>query len=262
LTPTRKIAAVVLAVLAGVAATRFTIRAQLQSQPSSAASSQAPAFSQMNLNLVVLDPAHGGQDNGAVLGSNVLEKDITLAVAARLRAALTAAGFTVLGTRDANPADPLAPLSTDQRAEIANHAHAMACIVLHATNSGSGVHVYTSTLSPSASGDEASSGFAPVPWEMAQAGSIDQSNQLAEDLRSALAGGNLPVAVGKAPVRPLDNLMCPAVAVEVAPLSAAGSDATPVTDGDYQQRVAGALAAALQSWRTQATAQMQQQGAQ
>ena len=217
----------------------------------------------MNLNLVVLDPAHGGPDAGAVLGSNVVEKDITLTMAAQLRVALTAAGFTVIATRDTN-SDSTNPLTNDQRAEIANHARAVACVVLHATNTGTGVHVYTSTLSPAESGNEndgAPSAFVPLPWEMAQAGSVQQSDQLADDLRSGLAAGNLPVVVGKAAVRPLDNLMCPAVAVELAPLGA-GSDATPVTDADYQQRVAGVLAEALRAWRAQATPQAPQQGPQ
>lgn len=210
----------------------------------------------MNHNLVVLDPAHGGPDAGAVLGNHASEKDITLAVAARLRAALTAAGFTVAATRDAELPDPQIPLTTDQRAEIANRAHAVACIVVHATNTGSGVHVYTSELPPSDpaedTGEESAAALVPVPWEMAQAGSARQSLRLAEDLRSALAGANLPVVVGKAPVRPLDNLMCPAVAIELAPLAVPGTDATPVTNADYQQRVAVALAAALGSWRTHA----------
>ena len=207
----------------------------------------------MNLNLVVLDPAHGGPDAGAILGSNVLEKDITMAMAVRLRAALGAAGFTVVATRDANSSGPLTQLSTDQRAATANRAHAVACIVLHATNTGSGVHVYTSALPPSDPVEEADGDFlplfAPVPWEMAQAESVQQSLRLADDIRTALAAGNLPVAVGKAALRPLDNLMCPAVAVELAPLAIAGSGSTPVTDADYQQRVAGALAVALQTWR-------------
>jgi hypothetical protein len=39
------------------------------------------------------------------------------------------------------------------------------------------------------------------------------------------------------------------VAIELAPLPVAGSDATPVTDAEYQQRVAATLTAALQAWR-------------
>ena len=227
---------------------------QPPANPATPHSPAAPAIAQMNLNLVVLDPAHGGPDAGAILGTNVLEKDITLAMAMRLRAALGAAGFTVVATRDTN-SDPLAALSTDQRAATANRTHALACIVLHATNSGSGVHIYTSALPPSDpvedAGDDLPPPFAPVPWETAQSESVEQSLQLTSDIRTALAAGNLPVAIGKASLRPLDNLMCPAVAVELAPLATTG-DATPVTDADYQQRVAGALATALQAWRAHA----------
>jgi N-acetylmuramoyl-L-alanine amidase len=201
----------------------------------------------MARNLVVLDPAHGGPDLGATLGDRVFEKDVTLAFAARLRTALTAAGFTVVLTRDADPADP-AP--SDDRAEIANRAHATACVVLHATATGSGVHIYTSTLTPpledTASEDSA---FIPTPWDSAQAAYVRQSRRLAANLSSALAGSSLPAIAGQAPLRPLDNLTCPAVAIELAPLQSAG---TPVTDAAYQLRVAGALTGALRTWRDQA----------
>ena len=248
--PSRKHAAVLLAALAGAAAAAYSSRAQPQSQSSSQPQAPAAAGPAMNRNLVVLDPAHGGPDAGATLADHALEKDVTLAVAARLRAALTGAGFTVVSTRDA---DTLNALTNDQRTEIVNRAHAVACIVLHATGSGSGVHVYTSALEPSDPQDNAdgdlSAGFVPVPWDFAQAGSVRQSLRLAGDLSAALETGNLPVAAGRAAVRPLDNLMCPAVAVEVAPLVVAGGDTTPVTDADYQQRVAGTLAGALRAWR-------------
>ncbi len=203
----------------------------------------------MNHNLVLLDPAHGGPDSGATLDHQALEKDITLAFAAKLRAKLTAAGFTVLSTRDADVTDPLAP---DQRAETANRVHAVACIVLHATHSGSGVHLYASTLPPEEPDFSAIPAFAPVPWETAQAAFVTQSQRLLGDLNSALSHSNLPALTGKAPLRPLDNLMCPAVAVEIAPLGNSASSATPVTDGGYQQKVADSLTAALNLWRTHA----------
>jgi N-acetylmuramoyl-L-alanine amidase len=172
-------------------------------------------------------------------------------MAAKLRAALTAAGFTVIATRDADAGDPL---TTDQRAEIANRTHALACIVLHATATGSGVHVYTSTLQSSDAPDASyPSGYVPIPWELAQAGFSDQSQRLASGLNDALRTASLPAVVGRAAVLPLDNLMCPAVAVELAPLVTAGSDTIPVGDADYQQRVVGSLTAALKSWRDENT---------
>jgi N-acetylmuramoyl-L-alanine amidase len=211
----------------------------------------------MNRNAVVLDPAHGGQDAGATLGDKVLEKDVTLAFAARLRATLTAAGFTVVSTREA---DSATPPTSDQRAEIANRAHALTCIVIHATASGSGVHLYTSALQPPDEDASAElpltsrSAFVPVPWQMAQAAYVSESLRLAGDLSAALGKANLPMLTGQEPVRPLDSLECPAVAIELAPLPVAGSDATPVTDVDYQQRVAATLTTALQTWRDQVDA--------
>jgi N-acetylmuramoyl-L-alanine amidase len=251
LIPSRKFAALLLATLAGAAATVYSIRAQTDGQPANPAPVQAPAAGQMNHTLVVIDPAHGGPDSGATLGDGVLEKDLTLKLAAKLRAALTAAGFTVVATRDGEISNLL---TADDRAEVANRAHAVACLVLHATATGSGVHVYTSTLTPSDSPAETDSesppAYVPVPWELAQAGSVRQSLRLADDLNAALTAGNLPASAGRAAVRPLDNLMCPAVAIEVAPLAVPGSDTTPVTDADYQKRVVDALAAALKTWRT------------
>lgn len=204
----------------------------------------------MNHNLVVLDPAHGGSDTGSTLGDHVLEKDITLALSGRLRTALSAAGFTVITTRDTDAGDPL---TSDQRAEIANRGRAVACIVLHATSIGSGVHVYTSMLSPSSDQNpDLARTFIPVPWDMAQAASVDQSLRFASDLKTAMSAQNLPVVTGKAPVRPLDNLMCPAVAIELAPLAVAGVGPTPVTDPNYQQSVATTVTNALKKWRTHA----------
>jgi N-acetylmuramoyl-L-alanine amidase len=243
----RKFAALLIAVLAGAAATVYSIRAQSGGQPPNP---PPPATATINPNLVVLDPAHGGPDSGAMLGENVIEKNLTLAMAAKLRGALAAAGFTVITTRDADVPDGL---TSDQRAEIANRTHAVACIVLHATATGSGVHVYTSPLPPSDSVPaDSDTPYTPIPWERAQAESKRQSLQLASGIVSALATTNLPHATASAPVRPLDNLMCPAVAVEIAPLAVAGTDTRPVTDAEYQQRVVDALTAALKTWRSEA----------
>lgn len=197
----------------------------------------------------MLDPAHGGSDTGAMLGNNVVEKDVTLALASRIRGTLISSGFTVVTTRDADPADPL---TTDLRAETANRTHALACIVLHATATGSGVHVYTSALQPpvaDASADPAA--FVPVPWETAQSKFVAQSLSLASTVTSALAKDHLPALSAQAPVRPLDNLMCPAIAIELAPLPAPNSGATSPADAAYQQQLATTLTNALRAWSDQ-----------
>jgi N-acetylmuramoyl-L-alanine amidase len=198
----------------------------------------------------VLDPAHGGPDPGARLGGQVPEKDVTLALAAHLRSALQAAGFTVVSTRDSDLATALAP---DQRAEIANRQHVLACLVLHATSAGSGAHLYVSTLAAATSAQAAAHPpFTPVPWDRAQASAIPQSLDLRAKLYDALEAAQIPALRGRASVPPLDNLLCPAVALEVAPRGAASGDRTSPTDAGYQQRVADAVAAALKAFRNEA----------
>jgi len=246
----RKYAAVLLAASAGAAAAAFSVHAQPQTQPQTSAA-QPPAPSAANSKLVFLDPAHGASDPGATLADHVQEKDVTLAIAARLRTALTAAGFTVVAARDSDLSDPL---TTDQRAEAANRAHAAACIVIHATGTGSGVHVYTSTLQPlypQQNDPDSPTAFVPTPWDTAQAAFVSGSQALASALATGLGNAHLASLTGQAPLRPLDNLMCPAVAIELAPLPAPGVGATPVTDAAYQQQVATALAASLSTWRDQ-----------
>ena len=67
----------------------------------------------------------------------------------------------------------------------------------------------------------------------------------------ALQQAKLPVILSRASLRPLDNLICPAVAIEIAPLNPA---ATPVTEAAYQQNIGRAIAAGLTSWRSKSLA--------
>jgi N-acetylmuramoyl-L-alanine amidase len=201
----------------------------------------APAQQPTPRTLILLDPAHGGPDPGARLPNNLLEKDITLAFAARLRALLSTSGFTVISTHET---DPAVPFTTDQRAEIGNHAHPTACLILHATASGTGIHVVTSALPPD------QDPHATIPWNTAQSASIPQSLNLANEIGLALERAKLPVILSRVSLRPLDNLTCPAVAIEIAPLDPGGSEATPVTNAAYQQNIAKAIASALTAWRS------------
>ena len=194
-----------------------------------------PAFYR---NLVILDPAHGGPDSGAHLPDNALEKDVTLTFAQRLRPALTAQGFTVASTRDSDPAAP--GLTTDQRAGIANHIRPLACILIHATATGSGVHIASSSLTP----PDDTPVTRTLPWETAQASAVIMSLRLANEIGISLIASKMPVTLLRASVPPIDNLICPAVVIELAPLTSAA-----VTDAGYQQQIAGAIATALSSFR-------------
>jgi len=64
-----------------------------------------------------------------------------------------------------------------------------------------------------------------------------------------LARSNLPLSIERVALRPLDNLTCPAISIELAPQAHSGSDPTSVSDATYQQRVADSIAGALVFWR-------------
>jgi N-acetylmuramoyl-L-alanine amidase len=189
--------------------------------------------------VVVLDAAHGGDDAGAHLGSET-EKAFTLAFSVRLRSLLAARGFSVVTTRDSDAAvDP------DRRADIANHANAQACLSLHAAMSGSGVHLFVSSLAP-----VQNERF--LAWKTAQAAWVMRSISLAGLVNSALSHAGVPVSLGRTALPAIDSMTCPALAIEIAPdHSSDAQGAASLDSADYQARVADALAAALVEWRSE-----------
>lgn len=191
--------------------------------------------------VVVLDAAHGGDDPGGRLAGNQLEKSFTLALSVRLRSLLAARGIQAVTTRESD-----ANVSPDRRAEIANHAQAEACLSLHASQSGSGVHLFASSLTPAQPARFSA-------WKTAQAAWVTRSLALAGVLNSALLHAGMTVTLGRTSLPAVDSMICPVVAVEIAPER--GSDnktLTALDDPDYQARVAAALAAALLEWRSEA----------
>ncbi len=185
---------------------------------------------------VVIDAAHGGSDSGARLSDHLLEKDLVLTLSVRLRSTLAAHGIYVVTTRESDSAIPAL-----NRAEAANHVGAAACITLHATTSGSGVHLFTSSLTQ-----------IPLtrflPWDTAQGAYAEQSLRLSSEFDSALTHAEIPVTLGRTALQPLDSFACPAVAIEVSPLNISGK-VTALSDPGYQDRIVAALAAALEQWQ-------------
>jgi N-acetylmuramoyl-L-alanine amidase len=226
----------------------------IANQPEQAASTQPGV---MNKATVVLDAGHGGADHGAHISDSIQEKDVTLALALKLQTALAAGGLTVVMIRTSDAADrPIpansanltgpsatpAPLTLDDRAGIANHARASACLLLHATDSGHGVHLFASEL-------DGVMNEAPVlPWSTAQAAWVLESVQLEHRISDALRQANVPRIASKASIRPVDSLTCPAIVVELAPEN---EDVNSINDGASPQRVAGSLAGALDAWSKQ-----------
>jgi N-acetylmuramoyl-L-alanine amidase len=190
--------------------------------------------------VVVIDAAHGGDDTGGHLSDGQFEKAATLALSVRLRSLLGARGIQVITTRESDQS-----VDMDHRAAIANHSSAQACISLHAAETGSGVHLFASNLTPAAP-----SRF--MPWKTAQTAYVTRSLALTGALNSALQHAGLTVTLGRTALPGIDNMTCPAVAIELAPERDADKKLIAEPDNaDYEARVAGILANALLAWRAE-----------
>jgi N-acetylmuramoyl-L-alanine amidase len=178
----------------------------------------------------IVDASHGGGDRGEALSPTLAEKDVTAAFARRLRQELESRGIPTFVLRDSD-----ANVSLDDRAFFTNSTHAAVYLALHAASNGHGVRLYTSLL-PSA--DQQDSG--PFrSWSTAQSSFLPISQATAASVAAELRKLQVTVRNLSAPLRPLNNIVTAAIAVEVAPPT---SDLSPLTAPDYQQLVAGAVA--------------------
>ena len=192
--------------------------------------------------VVVLDAAHGGDDSGAHLDSGQLEKSANLALNIRLRSLLTARGIQVITTRESDIS-----IDLDRRAEVANHANAAVCLSLHASENGSGVHLFASSLAPAQP-----TRF--LAWKTAQSPWITRSLALAGAVNSALTHAGFNVTLGRIPLPGVESMTCPALALEISPQRDSDNTITAEPDNpDYQARVAASIAAAVLEWRSDPT---------
>ncbi|MEE9218946.1 MAG: N-acetylmuramoyl-L-alanine amidase [Acidobacteriota bacterium] len=183
--------------------------------------------------VIVLDPGHGGEEKGAIGPSGLLEKDITLDVAQRLRTRLEADGLRVVLTRNDDHTLPLV-----ERTALANHHRAELFVSIHANASrrmdASGAETYF--LSYQATDAEAQALAAlenaadirreggsvrddlrMVLWDLQQAEHLRESSALAEVIQAQL-NALLRLrnrGVRQAPFRVLMGADMPAVLIEI-----------------------------------------------
>ena len=214
---------------------------------------------------VVIDPGHGGADEGAYGPEGTLEKDVTLSVALRLRALLERRlGVRVILTRTGDTF-----VALDRRAAIANNDRAELFISLHANSAlrdvVTGAEVYY--LSIDEYGREAreladrDGRYLPVsgggvreidmlPWEMAQARYLAPSADLAAFVSDEL-GRRVPLSprpIQEAPFRVLVGANMPAILVEMGFISNPDQERQ-MTQPDFQTLVAEAIVAGVIRFR-------------
>ena len=206
---------------------------------------------------ITIDAGHGGEDKGAFIKEKLFEKDVTLAVAKKIRWVLqTRLGVDAVLTR----ADDRT-LSLDQRAVAANSAQSDLFLSIHIGNrnrSEVSSYAYVTRLplqdtppeEASVQGGTPSIQFAP--WDQAQAKSLKWSKRLAEILQSEmnqkLNGGNASLNFRDAPLKLLSSLAMPAVLVEI------GNASQPewremISDSHFQDSLAVMVLTALEKFR-------------
>ncbi len=187
--------------------------------------------------LVLIDPAHGGTDSGASITPTLVEKDVVLALARRVQRDLQAQHIAAGMLRNSDIAIPL-----DQRATSVNAARPALYICLHAANTGRGVHVFTSMLPPT---NQTPGNF--LPWDTAQAAYLELSGVAAGSVAAELDSRKLPNTTLVAPLRPMNNIAAPAIAIEIAPPD---DDVDNINSADYQEQVAQSIAAGIAAVRS------------
>ena len=165
---------------------------------------------QGGLNIVVLDPAHGGTDPGARGTGGIRESDIVLDFAMQVRRALELQGFQVVQTRQGNE-DP----SFDDRSATANAQRGAVFITLHISSTGlpGTVRVYVNSDLPPVTN---ANGL--IPWDRAQAPFLGLSRKFGDLVQGLLAQRfkGSPDTSQTASVRQLRTTAAPAIAVEIS----------------------------------------------
>ena len=174
------------------------------------AASSLPGAPSGALNVVVLDPAHGGADYGARGTEGVRESEVVMEFAVQVRRALEAQGFQVVQTRLGNE-DP----TFDERSAVANAQQGAVFVTLHVASTGlpGTARVYGNEDLPVAPD---TTGL--IPWERAQGPFLSLSRKLGDLVQGQLAQRfkGSPNEVQTAAVRQLRTTAAPAIAVEIS----------------------------------------------
>ncbi|HMD06960.1 MAG TPA: N-acetylmuramoyl-L-alanine amidase [Candidatus Acidoferrum sp.] len=169
-----------------------------------------PAVPRAGLNIVVLDPAHGGTDLGARGTGGIRESEIVLDFATQVRRVLEAQGFQVVQTRQGNE-DP----SFDDRSAIANAQSGAVFVTLHIASTGlpGTARVYVNSDLP-----VTTNAGGLIPWERAQTPFQALSRKLGDLVQGLLAQRfkGSPNTAQTAAVRQLRTTAAPAIAVEIS----------------------------------------------
>lgn len=202
--------------------------------------------SSYKVNTIILDPGHGGHDNGA-MSLFGCEKNYALDVALRARDALKAAGFQVYMTRSTDRFVPL-----EERAAIASRFPNALFISIHFNSSGNGATgVETFTLAPRgvpsmAVDGPALSDYVPNPGNARDAENIALA--CAAHATLVYNSAMFDRGIKRARFVVLRESATPGVLIEGGFLSNP-NDARRIATAAYRQQMAGSILQAVQNYR-------------
>jgi len=213
---------------------------------------------QPGIQVIVVDPGHGGVEMGAKGPTGLLEKEVTLDMAKRLQAGLARRlGTRVILTRDSDK-----QVGLDDRTALANHERADLFLSVHvnASRASQARGAETYFLSYQATDDEARAAAAlenntlgvetppgnpalgMVLWDLAQSQYLSESSKLAETIQENL-NALLKIesrGVKQAPFKVLMGATMPAVLVEIGFITNPEEEAR-LKDGAYRDKIAQAI---------------------
>lgn len=244
------------------------------SRPAGAASPSAPSApipapaAAKTAKTIVLDPGHGGTEEGAKGPGGSLEKDATLALAKTVQETLQRRGYRVLLTRTTD-----ATVGLDDRAAAANAAKADVFLSLHCNASRAasahGTEVYYLSLdasdraaaalaesenraaagTPTADKNAAVRDLDLILWDLAQNQHLGASARLAEIVQADFNRllGITTRGVKQAPFRVLIGVNAPAVLVEVSFITNPDEEKR-INSDEFRRQVADTLAGSLETY--------------
>jgi N-acetylmuramoyl-L-alanine amidase len=232
------------------------------------AGARAPAFT------VVLDPGHGGDQEGALSPRGDREKEVALEISRRIADRLKKLGARVVFTRTGDIPVPLA-----NRAAIANAIRADLFVSVHLNSMPTedqrktyrGVETYflsadaTDASARAVAARENADRLAGDPVvdpadpvsaileDLESAAALEGSSRLAHAIHVRLVGALAAADLGvkQAPFYVLAGARMPAVLLEVGFISH-DEEAARLRTAEYQDRIAEAVAAGVAAWRSEA----------
>ena len=219
------------------------------------------------VDVIVIDPGHGGKDTGARGPGGLFEKDVTLKISKKLAARLVKAGFTVHLTRDRDEY-----IALSKRPAIAKKLGADLFVSIHANGfkriTSEGFETFFASIeatdqaamdlaqwenqagSEYEAPDDVMSDIEAILGDMAQTESLSESQLLAEMVQIEMARvmDSDNRGVKQAPFNVLMRSPMPAVLIEVGFITNP-REAKAITDDATQDKIVSAISHAVADYR-------------